>query len=309
MRSVVPDVLVLGGGGLVGEAWMSGFLAGAQQAWGVDFREANEFVGTSAGSIVAAHLAKGIAPRVPREPVHAALTDVTDRDKLMAGAERAFQELVTALYPITRRATAASETVGALSRAALLAGLPAGTRSMKELRERYEAVLGSSFDPRLRIVAVDRHTGRRVIFGGPAGTPDATLAEAISASCALPGYFAPVQIAGRQYVDGGVWSATNLDVAAVRRGDRILCLTPMNVLTMSRWPAVRAMGRACQLAATLEAASVRRRGGAVTVISPDARSAPAIGENLMDTGRLEGALAEGFRQANAAHLHTLERQP
>ena len=99
MRSVVPDVLVLGGGGFVGEAWMSGFLAGAQQAWGVEFREANEFVGTSAGSIVAAHLAKGIAPRVPREPVHAALTDVTDRDKLMAGAERAFQELVTALAP------------------------------------------------------------------------------------------------------------------------------------------------------------------------------------------------------------------
>ena len=59
MRSVVPDVLVLGGGGFVGEAWMSGFLAGAQQAWGVEFREANEFVGTSAGSIVAAHLAKG----------------------------------------------------------------------------------------------------------------------------------------------------------------------------------------------------------------------------------------------------------
>src|SRR6202012_3844460 len=72
------------------------------------------------------------------------------------------------------------------------------------------------------------------------------------------------------YVDGGVWSATNLDVAAVRRGDRILCLTPMTVLTMSRWPAVRAVGRACQLAATLEAASVRRRGGGGTGIFPHA---------------------------------------
>jgi NTE family protein len=259
-------------------------------------------VGTSAGSIVAAHLAKGIAPRVPREPVHAALTDVTDRDKLMAGAERAFQELVTALYPITRRATAASETVGALSRAALLAGLPAGTRSMKELREQYEAVLGSSFDPRLRIVAVDRHTGRRVIFGGPAGTPDATLAEAISASCALPGYFAPVQIAGRQYVDGGVWSATNLDVAAVRRGDRILCLTPMNVLTMSRWPAVRAMGRACQLAATLE----RRPSAVAAVRSPSShlthtplvRSAKPDGYTA-SRGRARGRLQAGQRRAPA----------
>jgi NTE family protein len=91
MRPIVPDVLVLGGGGLVGEAWMSGFLAGAQQTWGVDFRDANEFVGTSAGAIVAAHLAKGIEPRVPQEPVRAALTDVTDRDKLMAAAERTFR--------------------------------------------------------------------------------------------------------------------------------------------------------------------------------------------------------------------------
>jgi NTE family protein len=308
LPSMVPDVLVLGGGGLVGEAWMSGFLAGAQDAWGVDFREAKEFVGTSAGSIVAAHLAKGIEPRVPQEPVPAAQADVADRDIYMAGVERSFQEWVTALYPITRRATTASATVGALARAALLAGLPAGTRSMEDLSEQYAAVLGSRFDPRLRIVAVDHHTGRRVVFGGPAGAPDATLVDAISASCALPGYFAPVEIAGRQYVDGGVWSATNIDVATVRHGDRILCLTPTAVLTMSRWPAVRAVGRAWQLATTLEAAAVRRVGAAVTVIAPDARSARALGENLMDTRRLEDSLAEGFRQGSARHPHTLARQ-
>jgi NTE family protein len=308
MRSMVPDVLVLGGGGLVGEAWMSGFLAGAQRAWGVDFRKANEFVGTSAGSIVAAHLAKGIEPRVPQEPVRAAQADATDRDILMAGVEHAFQEWVTALYPITRRATTASATAGALARAALLAGLPAGTRSMEDLRKKYFAVLGSRFGPRLRIVAVDRRTGRRVVFGGPAGAPDATLVDAISASCALPGYFAPVEIAGRKYVDGGVWSATNIDVATVRHGDRILCLTPTAVLTMSRWPAVRAVGKAWQLATTLEAAAARRRGATVTVIAPDARSARALGENLMDTRRLESALAEGFRQGSASHRHALTSQ-
>src|SRR5271166_810344 len=85
VRPMVPDVLVLGGGGLVGEAWMSGFLAGAQSAWGVDFREAREFVGTSAGSIVAAHLAKGIEPRVPPGPVRAAPTDATAHDIFNAG--------------------------------------------------------------------------------------------------------------------------------------------------------------------------------------------------------------------------------
>jgi NTE family protein len=308
MRSTVPDVLVLGGGGILGEAWMSGFLAGAQHSSGVDFREANQFVGTSAGSIVAAHLANGIEPRVPQEPVHRAQADVMDRGILIAGVVRALQAWVTALYPITGRATAASATVGALARAALLAGLPTGTRSLQNLSEEYLAALGSRFDPRLRVVAVDRHTGRRVAFGVRPGAPDATLIDAISASCAIPGYFTPVQIAGRQYVDGGVWSATNIDVATVRRGDRILCLTPTTVLTMSRWPPVRAVATAWQLATMLEAASVRRRGATVTVIAPDARSAHALGENLMDARRLERALAEGFRQGSASHRHTLTSQ-
>ena len=107
---------------------MSGFLAGAQHAWGVDFRKANEFVGTSDGSIVAAHLAKGIEPRVPQEPVRAAQADVTDREILAARVERTVREWVTALYPITGLATAASAPAGAVARAAFLASLPTGTR-------------------------------------------------------------------------------------------------------------------------------------------------------------------------------------
>src|SRR5258707_7556080 len=113
MVSTVPDVLVLGDGGLLGEAWMSGFLAGAQQAYGIDFREAKEFVGTSAGSIVAAHLSNGIEPRVPQQSDELAQADVTDRDSPTAKIDRAFREWVTAVYPITRRATAAAGTVGA----------------------------------------------------------------------------------------------------------------------------------------------------------------------------------------------------
>jgi NTE family protein len=274
---------------------MSGFLAGAQRAGGIDFRDANEFVGTSAGSIVAAHLANGIEPRVPQQSDELTQADATDPDVPMAKFDRAFRAWVNALYPITRRATAAGETAGALARAALLLGLPSGGRSMEELRNGYAAVLGSRFDPRLRIVAVDRQTGRRVVFGERPGAPGAELAEAISASCALPGYFAPVRIAGRQYVDGGVWSATNIDVATLHRGDRILCLTPTAGLTMSRWPALRAVGKAWELATTLEVAAVRRRGATVTIVGPDAHSARTMGDNLMDPRRLESALAQGFR--------------
>src|SRR6185295_16126838 len=87
--------------------------------------------------------------------------------------DRAFREWVSELYPITRRATAASGTVGALARAALLVGLPAGVRSMEELRNGYAAILGSRFDPRLRIVAVDRQTVRTgsTCAGRPSSPP------------------------------------------------------------------------------------------------------------------------------------------
>jgi NTE family protein len=305
---MVPDALVLGAGGSVGEAWMSGYLAGAEDAWGVDFRQANEFVGTSAGSIVAAHLANGIKPRVPREPARGAPADVTERDSLLTGSKHFFQDWMSSLWPITRGVTVGSATLGAAARAALLAGLPTGTRSLDKLTETYAEVLGSRFDPRLRIVAVDRRTGLRVVFGGAAGAPDATLVDAISASCAIPGYFAPITIAGRQYVDGGVWSATNIDVATVRHGNRILCLTPTTVLSKSRSPAIRAVATAWQLSTHLEAAAARRGGVKVTVIAPDARSADALGEDLMDPGRLENALAEGYRQGSTPHPHLLARR-
>ena len=85
---------------------------------------------------------------MPQQSDALAQLDVTDRDIPMARIDRAFREWVTALYPITRRATAASGTVGALARAALLSGLPAGVRSMEELRNGYAATLGSRFDPR-----------------------------------------------------------------------------------------------------------------------------------------------------------------
>jgi NTE family protein len=61
-----PDVLVLAGGGTLGEAWMTGVLAGIEDAAGLDLSEVESFVGTSAGSIVAARLAAGKPLRRPR---------------------------------------------------------------------------------------------------------------------------------------------------------------------------------------------------------------------------------------------------
>src|SRR4051795_7307108 len=65
MALIRPDVLVLAAGGVVGEAWMTGVLRGLTESTGIDFRTCDYYVGTSAGSIVAASLAAGREPRAP----------------------------------------------------------------------------------------------------------------------------------------------------------------------------------------------------------------------------------------------------
>jgi NTE family protein len=295
VRGQVPQVLVLGGGGILGEAWMSGFLAGAQHATGVDFRDTNVFVGTSAGAFVAAYLAAGIQPRAPHERARTAREIPIAPRTLRVATARAGQDWLTAVYPVVGRAVTAGAGAGALARAALLARAPAGTRSLAELHADV-AAWGQRFDRRLRIVAVDRVTGRRVVFGAP-GAPDATVPDAVAASCAIPAVFSPVRIAGREYVDGGVWSVTNIDVATIRRGDHVLCLAPTNALATSRSAAVRSIAAVWRLTTAIEAAGARRRGATVTVVTPDTRAAAALGENLMDPRRRDRVLAEGFRQA------------
>ena len=116
------------------------------------------------------------------------------------------------------------EPAGRLARAAALATAPRPQRRLDRLGRQLER-LGARFDGRLRIAAVDRRSGRRVLFGAPAA-PAASVADAVLASCAVPWLFAPVEIGGREYVDGGVWSPTNLDAAPGGRGARVLCLAP-----------------------------------------------------------------------------------
>src|SRR5437763_13358262 len=89
-----PDVLVLGGGGVLGEAWMMGVLAGIEDATGFDLRECEHFVGTSAGSIVAAQLASGQHPRRPSATAHDDRTpssNLPPEPPLPAAARRAAQ--------------------------------------------------------------------------------------------------------------------------------------------------------------------------------------------------------------------------
>ncbi len=123
-----------------------------------------------------------------------------------------------AASPLAPLALNASRSAGAVARAAVLATGPRPDRTLDRLRA-YIDGFGARFDGRLRVAAVDRRSGRRVMFGEP-GAPAASVPDAVLASCAVPWLFAPVEIGGREYVDGGVWSPVNLDAAPVRRGAR-----------------------------------------------------------------------------------------
>jgi NTE family protein len=180
----------------------------------------------------------------------------------------------------------------------VLARVPAGRIELNELRSRVAAA-GPRFDGRLEIVAVDRGSGRRVAFGSD-GAPEASVADAVAASCAIPGYFAPVEIDGREYVDGGVWSPTNLDLARAGRGDRVLCLVPTAAMGTSPALALRGLVAGWRLATSVEAAAARRRGATVEIVSPDAGSARAMGSDLMNPSRRAQVLAEGVRQGGLA---------
>jgi NTE family protein len=178
----------------------------------------------------------------------------------------------------------------------VLGRLPAGKLDLGGLGERIDR-LGVTFDGRLRIVAVERARGRRTVFGA-ASAPEASVGQAVEASCAVPGLFRPVNIAGRDYVDGGVWSPTNIDVLPARRGMNILCLTPTGRTGAPRSPTFvwRAMSRS---ATTLELVALRRKGATVRVIAPDLASARAMGENLMDRAPRERVFAAGHHQGRA----------
>jgi NTE family protein len=298
-ESLAPNVLVLGVGGILGEAWMSGFLAGSAHATGVDYRDVDTFVGTSAGSILAAELAAGAEPQRPRNWADARDGSAPEDHpgSLRAATERAGRLYLSAISPLAARALSAATPAGALARAALLASIPRGRIPLDDLHARVTA-LRSRFDGSLRVIAVERASGRRVVFGA-SGAPPAPVADAVVASCAIPGVFRPALIGGREYVDGGVWSPTNLDAAAVDRGDRVLCLVPTAFLGGPSAFALRTLAAGWRLTTAMEAEAARRRGATVTVVAPDAGARAAMGTSLMDPRPRERVLAEGFRQGRA----------
>jgi NTE family protein len=290
---------------------MTGLLAGLEDAAGVDLGSCDYFLGTSAGSIVAYRLAAGEPLRRPRDGAegvpHTSVAQPAGGSRrrdgantellgFSPGADRYRAAAAGALAvasPIVGAGLALGARPGALARTALLRAAPRPTGSLGDLRERV-AASGARFDGRLRITAVDRQSGRRVIFGAP-GAPAAAVADAVEASCTVPWLFAPVRIGGREYVDGGVWSPTNLDACPAGRGSHVLCLNPTAGLG-GRAPAITLARGTSRSITGLEAVQLRARGAFVSVVGPDGPAASAIGTNLMAAEASGRVHASGYRQ-------------
>ena len=258
--------LVLGAGGVLGGAWLTGGLEALARETGWDPGSADYVVGTSAGAMIGALCAAGVPPWfMVAHSAGETFTGVVDASgRPAAEADRsagAVFRLERALPPIGPGSPALG--VRSVLRphrhtpAALVAGwLPRGIISTEPLKQTVRRVVpsGWSYHPRLWIVACDYSTGRRVPFGR-AGAPEAELADAVAASCAIPGFYHPVKIGGRRYVDGGLYSNSNLDLLRDEDLDLVICLNPTSTLHP-----LKAWNPADRLANFVRGASGRRLG-------------------------------------------------
>ena len=298
---------------------MAGALAALNRVTGWDPREADCLVGTSAGAVFAALLAAGVSPARLLPPGR----NVPQTDKRWILTELALQSsyrsehwLPHAPLGSWRLALAGMlQTPSPWSVLQTLSGIaPAGRVSADPIvRTVRQAVAhGWAAHPHCRIVATDYASGKRVVFG-ETGAPEAGLAEAVAASCAIPGFFEPVSINGRRYVDGGLHSLCNLDLLEAGDLDVVICFSAMtsHLRQDGSDPLQRAvhslMGHGAQQL-DRQAKALIRRGVDVVVLEPTAKDQAAMGANLMDSRRwgrvLEVALTSVAGQLRRRHVRT-----
>jgi len=301
--------LVLGAGGVVGQAYHAGVLAALEHDTGWDPRSADVVVGTSAGSITGTLLRVGVpASELAAWIVQAPLSTEGMVLEQMLGREMPVFEPFRVL-PLLRRLPdpPGREMVHrALARpwsfrplTAALALMAPGRHDIAERLSMLREVEGQSWPERdLWICAVRRRDGRRVVFGR-VGSPRAPLHLAIAASCAVPGYFAPVRIGEHAYVDGGAHSPTNAAILRAKQLDLVIVVSPMSGPTRLVTDLYGVSRRHSARVARREALALREAGTAVVVFRPGRAELTAMGNDFMARDRVHQIVQEAFLGAGA----------
>lgn len=261
--------LVLGGGGITGIAWELGMLAGLAEA-GIDLCAADLVVGTSAGSLVGAQITSGAA----------SAAELFEAQLAEPGSEKAARLGKKAQLQLAWAAIRSRDPQAARARMGRMA-LATKTVPEAERREIIASRLRSHTWPeqRLMITAVDARSGEFVALDRDSGV---SLVDAVAASCAVPGVWPPMSIDGRRWIDGGMRSATNADLAADCA--RIVVLAP---ITGGLGPITPLADHVTEL----------REHARVAVVSPDKAALRAIGRNVLDPARRAPAARAGRAQA------------
>jgi NTE family protein len=318
-RSRSRVALVLGAGGVLGAAWMTGALPVVQERLQRPLGDIDLVLGTSAGSVLAAAIRCGIPLEEMiayqrGEPVGvlgaAAARDIAGgpwpRPPLLrVGSPRlALTQLVKPhrVHP----------WVGATGWVLHGRGSHHALHDMVHVLHRHHHGYADAYGTPpdwvtsgdTWIVAVDYDTGRRVVFGRP-GAPAASLPDAVVASCSIPGWYAPAVIGNRRYVDGGVRSPTSLGVLARAGVDQAVVLAPMASVVPGVTRRVperleRRLRALITLALLREARVLRAAGIRVTVLTPGPEDLAVMGINLMDSRRRRAVLETSLQTSAAA---------
>jgi NTE family protein len=288
--------LVLGGGGVLGAAWTVGALKALEDELGMDARDFDEFVGTSAGAVLTALLGCGVpVADLLRHQLEGAI-EVGP----LAGYEWDYHRDTGGDKPPRPRVSLGSpELLRANARqlrqlpptAVLSAIVPEGRGSIEAVGALVSWVAADGWAPRqgVCVVALDFDAGQRVAFGRE-GAPEVPLASAVMASCAIPGWYQPVRVGDRRYIDGGAWSSTNLDLMAGQGLDEVYVLAPSVSFVRDaprhwRTRVERQWRNRVTMRCLRELAKVHREGTHVTVLGPGEEDLEAFGGNLMDVTR------------------------
>jgi NTE family protein len=307
--------LVLGAGGVLGGAWLVGALHALATETGWDPASADQVIGTSAGAMIGSLCASGVPPWFMVEHSAGATYDelLDARGRPAAEADRSagavfrFERALPPLGPGSwKLAIKTLREPGRHTPGALLTGwLPRGVISTQPLKDTIRRVVPRGWSPHdhLRVIACDYETGERVAFGSP-HAPEAELADAVAASCAIPAFYYPITISGRRYVDGGIHSMSNLDLLEDEGLDLVICLNPTSSLhsVPRRHPIERLhsfMRGASGRRLGNEAKRLRAAGSEVVLMQPQAEDLQIMGGNLMSTRRRHDVIETAIRTVTA----------